>query len=185
MIIKTLIYFRALKKISKTILYKLLFRNMFRVNIAKSYLSLTLSIIDGVFTIGANVKNKSNMNVSINNGHLCVGDNVFFNNYVSLNCRKKIFIGNNCLFGENVYIYDHNHKFKQTGLIRNQGFSLGEVVIGSNVWIGSNTVILPNTFIGDNVVIAAGSIVKGHIPEGCLYLQKRKSEVIEYENMLY
>lgn len=38
------------------------------------------------------------------------------------------------------------------------------IKIGSNVWIGSNSVILPEVQIGDNVVIGAGSIVTKDIP---------------------
>ena len=36
--------------------------------------------------------------------------------------------------------------------------------IGSNVWIGMNTVILAGVTIGDNVAIGAGSIVTKDIP---------------------
>lgn len=37
----------------------------------------------------------------------------------------------------------------------------GRIIIGSNVFIGLNSVILPNTEIGNNTIIAAGSVVKG------------------------
>lgn len=41
-----------------------------------------------------------------------IGDNVFFNNGTSIAAKEKIEIGDNCIFGENVKIYDHNHVFK-------------------------------------------------------------------------
>jgi maltose O-acetyltransferase len=34
-----------------------------------------------------------------------------------------------------------------------------EVKIGSNVWIGGNSVILPGVTIGDGVTVGAGSVV--------------------------
>ena len=37
-----------------------------------------------------------------------IGDNVFFNNGTSIAAKEKIEIGDNCIFGENVKIYDHN-----------------------------------------------------------------------------
>lgn len=37
----------------------------------------------------------------------------------------------------------------------------GKIVVGNNVFIGLNSIILPNTEIGDNSIIAAGSVVKG------------------------
>jgi acetyltransferase-like isoleucine patch superfamily enzyme len=41
----------------------------------------------------------------------------------------------------------------------------GKIIIGNNVFIGINTIILPNVKIGNNVVIGAGSIVNKDIPD--------------------
>lgn len=38
------------------------------------------------------------------------------------------------------------------------------VVIGNNVWIGSNATILPGVTIGDNAVVAAGAVVTKDVP---------------------
>lgn len=43
---------------------------------------------------------------------------------------------------------------------------VGEIVIGDNVFIGSNTTLLYGVHIGSNVVIGAGSIVTKDIPDG-------------------
>lgn len=46
------------------------------------------------------------------------------------------------------------------------GFNrVGRVVIGSNVFIGKQTLILPNVRIGNNVIVGAGSIVTKNIPD--------------------
>ena len=37
-----------------------------------------------------------------------IGNHVFFNNDCSINCKDEIIIGNNCILGENVRIYDQN-----------------------------------------------------------------------------
>lgn len=42
------------------------------------------------------------------------------------------------------------------------------VIIGNNVFIGVNSVILMGTTIGNNVIIGAGSVVKGEIPSNCV-----------------
>ena len=42
------------------------------------------------------------------------------------------------------------------------------VKIGSNVWIGANSVICPGVTIGNNAIIAAGSIVTKDIPQAVL-----------------
>lgn len=40
----------------------------------------------------------------------------------------------------------------------------GKVKIGSNVYIGTNSLILPGITVGDNVLIAAGSVVTHSVP---------------------
>ena len=42
----------------------------------------------------------------------------------------------------------------------------GEITIGNNVFIGSNSILLYGIHIGNNVVIGAGSIVTRDIPDG-------------------
>lgn len=41
----------------------------------------------------------------------------------------------------------------------------GEIKVGDNSFIGSNSLILPGTRIGSNCVIGAGSVVRGVIPD--------------------
>jgi acetyltransferase-like isoleucine patch superfamily enzyme len=52
-------------------------------------------------------------------------------------------------------------------------FLSSPVIIGDNVWVGANCVILRGTVIGDNCVIAAGSVVKGNVESNMLYYQER------------
>lgn len=44
----------------------------------------------------------------------------------------------------------------------------GETVIGNNVFIGMNSIILMGTKIGNNVIVGAGSVVSGEIPDNCV-----------------
>ncbi|MBR4874093.1 MAG: acyltransferase [Clostridia bacterium] len=46
--------------------------------------------------------------------------------------------------------------------------SAGEVVIGNNVFVGMNTMILKGVHIGNNVVIGANSLVNKNIPDNCV-----------------
>jgi acetyltransferase-like isoleucine patch superfamily enzyme len=41
---------------------------------------------------------------------------------------------------------------------------LGRIIIGNNVFIGFNSIIMPGVTVGDNVVIGAGSVVTKNIP---------------------
>ena len=98
-------------------------------------------------------------------GKVIIGENCFFNNYCSLNANKGITIGNDCIFGENVNIYDHNHRFSCYNTpIYKQGYSVDEIVIGNNCWIGSNVTILKGNVIGEHCVIGAGCVISGEVP---------------------
>jgi len=44
----------------------------------------------------------------------------------------------------------------------------GEITIGNNVFIGSNSALLYGVHIGNNVVIGAGSIVTKDVPDGAV-----------------
>lgn len=119
---------------------------------------------------------RSRNNVSFrayNNSKISIGKNFFINDNSSINSQCSITIGDNVLIGQNVHIYDHDHDFK--GDLNN--FVTSEVLIGDNVWIGANCIILKGTKIGSNSVIAAGSVVTKDIPENHMLIQKRSSEV--------
>ena len=45
------------------------------------------------------------------------------------------------------------------------GGIFGKIVIGNNVFIGINCIIMSNTSIGDNCIVGAGSVVRGNFPE--------------------
>ncbi len=45
------------------------------------------------------------------------------------------------------------------------GGIFGKILIGNNVFIGINCIILSNTTIGDNCIVGAGSVVRGFFPE--------------------
>lgn len=116
-----------------------------------------------------------------NNGVLIVNENTFFNNGISINCHAKIEIGTNCLFGENVKIYDHNHKFRDKNQpIAHQGYSVGNVLIGNNCWIGSNVVILKGVTIGDNVVVGANCVIAENILSNTIVKTNNTLEKIVY-----
>ena len=103
---------------------------------------------------------------------LHIGDHVFMNDNCNINCANKISIGSYTKIAPNVSINDHDHNYNGIG---DENLIKGEVIIGKNVWIGSNSVILRGTIIEDNAVVAAGSIVKGYVAKDSVFLNKRKN----------
>ena len=86
----------------------------------------------------------------------------------SITCRTtSISIGDGTIIAPNVIIMDSD--FHAVWPVENRTYSMGyendrSVVIGKNVWIGLNCIILKGVTIGDNSVIASGSIVVKDIP---------------------
>ena len=78
----------------------------------------------------------------------------------------EIEIGRGVMLGPNVVIRASNHATSQIELpIWEQGQTGGRIVIGDDVWIGANAVIVPNVTIGSHVIVAAGAVVTRDVPD--------------------
>ena len=95
--------------------------------------------------------------------HIEVGNNFWANyNCVILDVAKVV-IGDNVMFAPNVSLYTAGHPVHHGS--RNSGYEYGiAITIGSNVWIGGQTVVNPGITIGENAVIGSGSVVTKDIP---------------------
>lgn len=64
-------------------------------------------------------------------------------------------------------IFTRNHNFSSLQIpMCKQGTSEEKpVTIGDDVWIGDSVILLPGTKIGNGVVIGAGAVVRGEIPD--------------------
>lgn len=60
--------------------------------------------------------------------------------------------------------------------------SFGKVVIGNNVYIGNNALIMPGVTIDDNVIIGAGSVVTKSVPSGWIVAGNPAKKVGNIEN---
>lgn len=106
------------------------------------------------------------------NGEILLGERVSVNQDSMIVSMNKISVGNDTLIGPGVKIFDHDHGYGEN--VNREDYTWGDIIIGNNVWIGANTIILKNTHIGDNCVIAAESVIKGNIPENMLVGNKKE-----------
>ena len=76
-----------------------------------------------------------------------------------------VLIGEGSACSQNCFISGQSHHYEDISenFLR-QGVETEQVVIGKNVWIGANSVILPGVKIGDNSVIGAGSAIIEDVP---------------------
>jgi acetyltransferase-like isoleucine patch superfamily enzyme len=83
----------------------------------------------------------------------------------SISAAASIRIGNHVLCGANVVITDFDwHDVDPAGRLRGHAPQSAPIVIGDNVWLGMNTVVLKGVLIGENSVIGANSVVTRSLP---------------------
>lgn len=74
-------------------------------------------------------------------------------------------IGSHVNLAQGITITALNHNFKdKTQRIDDQGVSTSPVIIGDDIWIGANAVVLPGVSIGNHSVVAAGAVVTKDVP---------------------
>jgi serine acetyltransferase len=95
--------------------------------------------------------------------------------------HHSIVIGDDVFTGPNVYITDQNHNYTDPDMpIGRQWPSNTAVSIGSGSWLGAGAIVLPGARIGRNVVVAAGSVVRGAVPDRCVVAGVPAKVVREY-----
>ena len=89
---------------------------------------------------------------------ITIGNNVIINEGCRI--RRGVKIGDDVLVAPNVNFLTENHIYENSSVnINLQGVEFSEINIGSNVWIGTNVIILPGSKVEKNSIIGAGAIV--------------------------
>lgn len=81
-----------------------------------------------------------------------------------IQARNGILIGHNLWTGPGVGMISSNHNMDDYL----KHISSDPIIIGDNVWIGMNAVILPGIKIGNNVVLGANSVVTRNVPDNVI-----------------
>jgi acetyltransferase-like isoleucine patch superfamily enzyme len=107
------------------------------------------------------------VSIAVNkNAELSIGDNCGFSG-TSIYVSQKLVIGKYCNFGGNTAIWDtdfHPLEFQSRRIHDVSKISTFPVVIGNDVFVGANSIILKGVTIGDRAIIGAGSVVVKDIP---------------------
>ncbi len=118
------------------------------------------------------------------NGHsIRLGDFVKLSAFSTIMAgeKAKVEIGANTIIGPGVVIVAFNHGTQPNGIpMRYQDYKDEEsnsIVIGADVWIGANVVVLPGSRIGDGSIIGAGTVLKGTLPPGTLAYGETKDRL--------
>ncbi|HET8795463.1 MAG TPA: DapH/DapD/GlmU-related protein [Arthrobacter sp.] len=97
--------------------------------------------------------------------NIALGERIFINSGCKFQDQGGVVIGDDCLIGHNTVMATLNHDLKPS---RRADMHPAPIVVGRNVWIGSNVTVLPGVTIGDNAVVAAASVVTKDVPENTI-----------------
>jgi acetyltransferase-like isoleucine patch superfamily enzyme len=93
-------------------------------------------------------------------GSLSVGNKLGMNGGTMIEVFHEVRIGNNLKMGPYASIIDDSRHETEPGVVRYKG----PIIIGNNVWLSQNAIVLPGVSIGDGSVIGANSVVTHDIP---------------------
>jgi len=124
----------------------------------------------GTITLGDNCRFRAiratiSLDTTNTSAALLIGRNCFFNHGVNISSTEHIEIGDNTRIGDNVTIFDSDFHCVDQNQLQPK---VAPVIIGKNVWIGANAIVLAGSHIDDHSVVAAGAIVSGKIAPKCL-----------------
>jgi acetyltransferase-like isoleucine patch superfamily enzyme len=112
---------------------------------------------------------------------LRIGDRCLIGRGSHIVAHYSIVIGDDVYTGPYVYITDQNHGYADPDVpIGRQWPSNAAVSIGAGSWLGAGAIVLPGAVIGRNVVVAAGSVVRGVVPDYCVIAGVPARVVREY-----
>ena len=151
-------------KIPLNWLRKLIYKHIFKMNIAKKVV------------LHKGLEIRGGYKITIGQGTI-IGDDCL------LDGRGGLEIGKNVNFSSRACIYTMQHDYQSHDF---RGIS-GKVTIGDRAWISCNTTILPGVHIAKNCVVAAGAVVSKDLKESGLYggipakFLKERTDNLDYE----
>lgn len=153
---------------------------MHRVKYGRRVLGNSCNIINkGTIVIGNNVSINSFPNGEMfkvgffayfKDSEIRIGDRCNLNGTIIF-CRKKIHIGDYCMFGAGVVVSDNSsHNASIDPIIRRTGkINEAPVIIEDNVWVGRRSIIMKGVTIGRNSIITPASVVIKDVLPNSLY----------------
>ena len=100
---------------------------------------------------------------------LRIGDGCVIGRGSHIVAHQRVDIGDDVFTGPYVYITDQNHGYADPDVpIGRQWPANAPVSIGAGSWLGAGAIVLPGSCIGRHVVVGAGSVVRGQVPDPCV-----------------
>ena len=95
---------------------------------------------------------------------IVIEDNTFIGSSCEFNCNCSIKIGKYSNIASGCRFIDHDHGIIAGERIGAQTSTRKEIILGEDVWLGCNVIVLKGVSIGNGAVVAAGAVVTKSIP---------------------
>lgn len=182
-------------KIIKQIVLSNYYLEQLSFTIYRNYLRLTSNnIIGRGAKIGPSSKLEGHNAIGVKS--CFIGSYLGYASYISTNSNfQNVKIGKYCSIGPNIITVHGRHPTRDFVSTHPVFFSLGEqigftfakkqlfdefpkpygpqdkytTIIGHDVWIGANVLIIEGVKIGNGAIIASGSVVNRDVPDYCIY----------------
>lgn len=149
------LYLDTLRSSADLVLRKLTHPGSVQGSVIQGFKRPTLELRNGGrIVLGKRSQSRAGLTLIADGGTIEVGAHCQFNTNVSVTALESVRIGERCSLANNVVIVDHDHAFGGVS-----AFDSAEVVLGDDVWVGANAVILKGVRVADHCVIAAGAVV--------------------------
>lgn len=119
-------------------------------------------------TLGAGLRIAEDCHLLASGGKIVLGNRVGLNSGTILDATPsgEIKLADNVIVGPRCIFRACNHDFKDPHTpVMYQGHLSGKISVGEGTWIGAHCVLLPGVTIGKHVIIGAGAVVTGNIPD--------------------
>jgi acetyltransferase-like isoleucine patch superfamily enzyme len=125
----------------------------------RAFLSPLAAIFDVDLSIGADSYIAAHAYVT---GRVRLGDHTTLNPYTVV--RGTVTIGNGVRVGAHASVLGFNHTADPAQPVYQQPVHSKGIVVGDDVWIGSNAIILDGVTVGGHSIIGAGAVVTKDVP---------------------
>ena len=95
-----------------------------------------------------------------------IGEGVLIGRGSGIVAHESVEIGDGVYTGHHVYITDANHGYEDTSETIGRQFGAPRPVkVGAGSWLGHGSIVLPGAEVGRHVVVGAGAVVTGALPD--------------------
>ena len=95
---------------------------------------------------------------------LSIGSNTYIGHHCHVHSIDPVSIGSGCVFADNVMVSTTDHDRVDRHLVH----GTGPIVIGDDVFLGQNVVVLGGVRVGNGATVAAGAVVLRDVDAGTI-----------------